>query len=199
VRLSAASEPMLARPSPLPSGPAWSFELKWDGFRALVSTEKGCESGATRLEHDTRPARAAKAPEGLVLDGELVAWKGREPSFPNLRRRMLNNDLGVAVTFVAFDLRGLDGTDLTARPYEERRDLLVNLGLDGRGWATSESFEDGEALFSSVCDHGLEGVVAKKRSSRYRPGQRGWMKTKNPNYWRRESEIEGCADPPSAD
>ena len=102
-----------------------------------------------------------------------------------------NNDLSVPVTFVAFDLLGLDGTDLIERAYCERRDLFVGLGLDGPGWATSETFEDGEALFASVCELGLKGVVAKKRSGRYRPGQRGWVKTKNPKYWRRELEVEG--------
>src|SRR5262249_40909243 len=133
-----------------------------------------------------------KLPEGLVLDGELVAWKGREPWFPNLRRRMLDHDLTVPVTFIAFDLLGIDGTDVSQRTYSERRDLLVGLGLDGPGWATSETFEDGDALFASVCELGLEGIVAKKRSGRYRPGERGWVKTKNPNYQRRESELVGA-------
>jgi len=90
-----------------------------------------------------------KLPDGLVLDGELVAWMGKEPWFPN-------------------------------EPW-----------LDGPGWATSETFEDGHALVQSVWELGLEGVVAKKRSGRYRPGERGWIKAKNPSYWRRESEIEG--------
>jgi bifunctional non-homologous end joining protein LigD len=132
-----------------------------------------------------------RLPEGLVLDGELVAWKGREPWFPNVCRRVLNHDFSVPVTFVAFDLLSVDRTDLSDRSYSERRDLLVRLGLDAPGWATSESFEDGEALFASVCELGLEGVVAKKHTSTYRSGQRGWIKKKNPNYWRRESEVEG--------
>jgi bifunctional non-homologous end joining protein LigD len=183
---------MLARPGPLPSGPDWSFELKWDGFRALVSTEDGLRVRSRRGWNMTPCLPELRMlPEGLVLDGELVAWKGREPWFPNLRRRMLNNDLSVPVTFVAFDLLCIDGTDLIARPYEERRELLVSLGLDGPGWATSETFEDGTALFCSVCELELEGVVAKKRSGRYRSGERGWIKCKNPSYWRRESEIEG--------
>jgi bifunctional non-homologous end joining protein LigD len=183
---------MLARAGPLPSGSAWSFELMWDGFRAIVSTEGGLRVRSHRGWNMTPVLpELRRLPSGLVLDGELVAWKGREPWFPNLRRRMLNNDLSVPVTFVAFDLLSIDGIDLTKRPYEERRALLATLGLDGPGWATSETFEDGQALFASVCELGLEGVVAKKRSGRYRPGERGWIKAKNPNYWRREEEIEG--------
>jgi bifunctional non-homologous end joining protein LigD len=130
-------------------------------------------------------------PTGVVLDGELVAWKGRDPWFPNVCRRVLNHDLSVPVTYVVFDLLGIDGTDLTERQYAERRELLVSLGLDAPGWATSETFEDGITLYAAVCEQGLEGVVAKKDSDPYRPGERRWVKVKNPKYWRREAEIEG--------
>lgn len=51
-------------------------------------------------------------------------------------------------------------------------------------------FDDGHALYEAVCDLGLEGVVAKRTTSRYGANVRGgWVKIKNPNYWRRESEI----------
>ncbi|MGH3079403.1 MAG: DUF3631 domain-containing protein [Gaiellaceae bacterium] len=92
--------------------------------------------------------------------------------------------------FVAFDLLRLDGADLTGQPYEERRRELVNLGLDGAAWTTCEVFDDGPALFEAVCVLGLEGVVAKDVRSRYGATRRGWIKTKNPGYWRRDSERE---------
>jgi ATP-dependent DNA ligase len=57
-------------------------------------------------------------------------------------------------------------------------------------WALSETFDDGDALYAAVCAHDLEGMVAKKLASRYRPGERGWVKVKNPYYWRRDSERE---------
>jgi ATP-dependent DNA ligase len=50
-------------------------------------------------------------------------------------------------------------------------------------------FDDGHVLFDAVVEHGLEGIVAKWRASVYRSGYRGWTKVKNPDYWRRESEI----------
>ena len=185
-------DPMLARSGDLPSGPAWSFELKWDGFRAIVSTEGGLRVRSRRgWDMTSALPELRKLPPGLVLDGELVAWKGREPSFPCVCRRVLNHDLLVPVTYLAFDLLRIDGTDLMERTFAERRDLLASLGLDAPGWATSETFDDGQALYASVCANGLEGVVAKKHSSRYRPGQRGWVKVKNPAYWRLASEIEG--------
>jgi ATP-dependent DNA ligase len=67
------------------------------------------------------------------------------------------------------------------------------LRLNGPSWTTSETFEEGRALFDSVCKLGLEGVVAKRLSSRYRRGERGWIKTKNPGYWRRDAEREAMA------
>ena len=53
----------------------------------------------------------------------------------------------------------------------------------------TEVFDDGNALWEAVCNLGLEGVVAKRRASRYGANVRGWVKIKNPNYWRRDSEI----------
>ena len=130
-------------------------------------------------------------PTGLVLDGELVAWKGSEPYFPLICRRVLNRDMSIPMTFIVFDLLRLDGTDVSERPYSERRKLVESLDLNSSSsWRTCDTFSDGDALFTAVCGMGLEGVIAKKRSSRYRPGDRGWIKVKNRNYWRRNSELE---------
>jgi ATP-dependent DNA ligase len=59
-------------------------------------------------------------PSGFVLDGELVAWRGREPYFPLVGRRILNGDTSVRLTYMIFDLLGVDGTSLLERPYKER-------------------------------------------------------------------------------
>ena len=131
-------------------------------------------------------------PQGLVLDGELVAWKGRDPYFPALCRRILNGDTSIRLTYLVFDLLGLDGTDLTGRPYAERRSLLEQLDLVGPHWNVTEVFDDGHALWEAVCDLGLEGVVAKRTTSRYGANVRGWVKIKNPNYWRRDAELDAA-------
>ena len=185
---------MLSRPGPLPFGPGWSFELKWDGFRALVSTEDGLRVRSRRGWNMTEliPELRGLA-AGLVLDGELVAWKSSQPYFPLVCRRVLNRDMTVPLTYVIFDVLRHDGDDLTGVPYVSRRSTLQELGLDGSSWTTSETFEDGPALFDAVCRLGLEGVVAKRLSSRYRASERGWIKTKNPSYWRRDSEREAMA------
>jgi ATP-dependent DNA ligase len=76
----------------------------------------------------------------------------------------------------------------------ERRSALESLGLDGPYCNTAATFDDGQALFSSVCALGLEGVVAKRRTSSYAAGKRGWVKVKNPScYWRRDDEREALA------
>jgi bifunctional non-homologous end joining protein LigD len=118
-----------------------------------------------------------------------VAWS--EPYFPLICRRVLNRDASVRVTFVVFDLLSCDGADLTTQPYERPRAELERLRLGGPARTTCETFSDGQALFTAVCELGLEGVVAKQQTSRYGASLRGWVKVKNPSYWRRESEIEG--------
>jgi ATP-dependent DNA ligase len=77
-------------------------------------------------------------------------------------------------------------------PYADRRALLEALDLDGPAWRTPEAFDDGEALLEATGTLGLEGVVAKKRSERYRPGERGWIKTKHRSYWRFGQELESA-------
>ena len=82
---SGEAAPMLSRPGPLPSGSGWSFELNWDGFRAIVSTEDQLRVRSRRGWNMTTALPELRGlPGGLVLDGELVAWKGSEPYFPHV-------------------------------------------------------------------------------------------------------------------
>ena len=102
---------------------------------------------------------------------------------------MLNGDTRVRLTFIVFDVLELEGRRTTHLPYVERRNLLESLQLEGGHWRTSPSFDDGEALLTVACERGLEGVVAKKLRSPYRPGERGWIKIKNRAYWRYPEEV----------
>lgn len=135
----------------------------------------------------------ADLPAGLVLDGEIVAFNEQGvPHWPLVGRRLLHGDESIPLVLMIFDLLRCDGEDVTRRPYVERRGRLEALGLESTCWRTPEVFDDGRALFQAVCDHGLEGIVAKRVTAIYRPGQRGsWVKVKNPAYWRRDSELEG--------
>ena len=108
---------MLPRLGPLPSGSGWSFELKWDGFRALVSTEGEFCVRSRRGWNMTPVLPELRArPPGLMLDGELVAWRKSEPYFPLVCRRVLNRDMSIPLTFVVFDLLWQDGVDLALQP-----------------------------------------------------------------------------------
>jgi ATP dependent DNA ligase domain len=110
-------------------------------------------------------------PITATLDGELVAFGGDgAPDFPLLCERMLMRRTGIPVTYTVFDLLSHDGENLMAAPYSERRGRLEALDLNGLYWTTPETFDDGEALFEAVCEHGLEGILCKRRSGCHRPG-----------------------------
>ena len=185
---------MLARSGRLPAGGDFAYEVKWDGFRAIVSTEGSLRVRSRRGWDMTEHVLfLADLPVRAVLDGELVAF-GPDgcPDFPLLCERMLMRQQGIAVTYMVFDLLSLEGEDFMRAPYSERRAQLEALDLNGVHWQTPETFDDGEALFEAVCAHELEGVVAKRLTGRYQPGRSGWIKTKNREYWRYEMEREGA-------
>jgi bifunctional non-homologous end joining protein LigD len=137
----------------------------------------------------------------VVLDGEVVALdeEGR-PSFGLLQQRM-NVAEGAAlrrvvrevpIVYMLFDLLYLDGRQTVGLPYTERRRLLESLSLNGPSWQTpSYHVGDGAALLDATRARGLEGLVAKRLDSIYRPGRRStsWVKVKNVN--RQELVVGG--------
>jgi bifunctional non-homologous end joining protein LigD len=192
-------KPMLARAGPLPrEDGGWAYEVKWDGVRAIGYVEGGRLRLESRNGRDITSrypelrelGRALGAREAIV-DGEVVAFgdDGR-PSFQRLQGRMhLTSDHAVRrlaerepVAYVIFDLLYLDGHSLMALPYLERRERLLELGLDGPAWQTpAHHVGDGEALLEASRAQGLEGVLAKRVDSPYTPGRRtsAWVKVKN--------------------
>ena len=126
-----------------------------------------------------------------IFDGELVSFgsDGR-PDFAAVCDRILNRDTAVPLTFVVFDLVALDGQATMALPYSERRRLLDALGLCDDRWHVSPVFDDAIALWDVVVEREYEGIVAKRLTTPYRPGERGWIKTKNRDYWRYGQEVE---------
>jgi bifunctional non-homologous end joining protein LigD len=170
----------------------WAFEPKLDGWRAVVTCD-GIVSVRTRTGRDittSLPELTAPPPSiaarSAVLDGELVAGAGKPEDFYGIAGRVASRRPAVPLSFVAFDVLFLDGESLCHRSYYERRQLLASLGVCGGSWATVPSF-DGEAseVLAACADLGLEGLVAKRAESRYRPGQRSrdWLKLKTP-AWR---------------
>lgn len=102
---------MLARSGRIPTRGDWAYEVKWDGFRAIVSTEGGLRVRRRRgwIMTDLVPELAG-LPVRATLDGELVAFDSDgAPDFPLVCERMLMRRQGIAVTYVIFDLLRLDG------------------------------------------------------------------------------------------
>jgi ATP-dependent DNA ligase len=86
-------------------------------------------------------------------------------------QRILRADRSVPLTYFIFDVLRVNGVDVKHEPCKRRRQRLEEPGLDGVRWTTASVFDDGEALWGTVCERGLEGVVAKKLTSRYRSGE----------------------------
>jgi bifunctional non-homologous end joining protein LigD len=185
-------QPMLATPAASgvpPTGARWAFEVKWDGVRVLASTTGGGLRLWSRAERDVTPAYPeltglATVPDA-VLDGEVVAMSDGIPSFAAIAERMHVRDPRRAadlararpVTYLVFDVLRLAGTDLTGRTYDERRAALELVDLPDHV-TLSPVYDDGAQLWELTRSHGLEGVVAKRRDSPYRPGARSgdWLK-----------------------
>jgi len=132
-------------------------------------------------------------PVRAVLDGELVAFDSEgKPDFECVCERMLYRHAEVPLIFLAFDVLSVDGSDLRSEPRSERRRILEELGLEGSQWRVPEAFDDGPALCEAICEHELEGLVAKRSHEPYLCGERSWVKVKNRSYWRYELEREGA-------
>jgi bifunctional non-homologous end joining protein LigD len=171
--------------------------VKWDGFRAIVSTEGPLRVRSRRgWDMTEHVGFLAELPVRAVLDGELVALDEEgKPDFPELCGCVLMRQRSTPLTFIAFDVLSVEGEPVTSQPYSERRRILEDLKLDAPQWRTPQAFDDSEALWAGVCEHELEGVVSKRRSGRYVPGGRGWIETKNRAYWRYELEREAAFRP----
>jgi len=184
--------PMLATSGPIPLGAGWAFEIKFDGVRAVGYARSGGLRLFSRNDRDVSrsyPEVAALPVEpGLVLDGELVALDERgRPDFGLLQQRMHVMApsaallAAVPVAYVVFDLLRHDAQALLDAPYAERRAQLAALGLARPGLTVPANFVDtpGELVMAGARQQGLEGVVAKRLTSRYEPGRRSraWIKT----------------------
>jgi len=189
-------KPMLATlADDVPTGDGWTFEVKWDGYRALAYVRGGECKLVSRNDHDLTArfpdvakavVKATKSPNA-VLDGEVCALDERgRSSFSAMQR-----GTGQLVYYV-FDLLELDGEPLVTLPLRERHARLERL-LDRRNRTVrlSEDFSDGRALFTAAREQLLEGIMAKRLDSEYAEGKRtrSWLKVKT--HGRQEFVIAG--------
>jgi DNA ligase D-like protein (predicted ligase) len=179
----------------LPVGPAWTYEVKWDGYRMIARKE------GTRVTLNSRnlkdvtaqyPAVAAAVASlravRATLDGEVVALDehGR-PSFQALQHRATAH---LHVVYYAFDILEIEGRDVTRLRLDERQRELARIVAGSRVLLSEPLPGMPSQIQKAVKDLGLEGVVAKRRDSRYEPGKRSdaWVKVK---FSRRQEFVIG--------
>lgn len=175
------------------SDPRWIFEPKLDGERCLAYRD----GQRIRLMSRNRQALNATYPElvdalraqstsRFVVDGEIVAFKGRHTSFARLQGRLGITDpdraraTGIPVYYYLFDVLHLDGKATTALPLLWRKQLLYHaFEFHDPLRHTTYSVEEGEEAYRSACERGDEGVIAKLADSPYE-GRRSpnWLKFK---------------------
>jgi bifunctional non-homologous end joining protein LigD len=209
--LPAAIQPMLATLAEKPfDDPAWLFEIKWDGYRAIAFLEKGKVRLVSRTQNDltARFPELHDLPKFLqartaILDGEIVALdlEGRS-SFSLMQERTGirshgrrgRTQPGVPVLYYVFDLLYLDGYDLHRVRLEQRKETLARVITAGGAVRYSDHFAQGVALFEAAKRKNLEGILAKRRDSYYEERRsREWRKIKITHVI--ECVIGGYTDP----
>ena len=193
------AERALLRPAPLPdrvepmkavltderfSDDAWIYERKLDGIRciAIKAEQRVRLLSRNDLSLNARFGEVVAALEhdpvtDVVLDGEVVAFKGSQTSFERLQQL---GEHHVHVFYYVFDILHLDGHDVTALPLRARKGLLRQaLAFHGPVRFTTHRNREGEALYREACRKGWEGVIAKRADSPYTHGRaRDWLKFK---------------------
>ena len=181
-------QPMLASPWPHAfDDPDWYFDVKWDGVRAIVRGGSAVTITSRRGNDVTSsyPELASGAWPDVVVDGEIVVLdESGAPSFQRLQHRMntVRPDRSVVaehpVAYMVFDVLEHEGTPLVDQPLAERRAILEDLELPVGSVVSPLTRGDGTALFDAVVERELEGIVAKRAGSLYRPGVRSpdWRK-----------------------
>ncbi|MGH8772326.1 MAG: non-homologous end-joining DNA ligase, partial [Burkholderiales bacterium] len=177
----------------------WMWEPKLDGYRVLafvgedgvkLRSRRGLELAAAfpRLTAEL----GKQAVKSMILDGEIVAFDASgKPSFNALQNRVqLKTEREIAAAdqtspavFYCFDLLHFAGVNLRQSPYMDRRRYLAQCLLPSPLVQLVHAHEDGEALQTAALASGFEGVIGKRKDSKYQPGQRSasWLKIKSTN------------------
>ena len=176
----------------------YQYEVKWDGYRVVAfaggrSVQLHSRSGLDYTAKYPNVVKALKASgHKMVLDGEMVVFN--EEGMPDFDALQNYNGKETPISYCVFDILWLDGYDLKGLPLTERKAILQEICGDSDTLKFSESFDDGEGLYTRMVDMNLEGIVAKKKDSPYSEGVRGndWLKT--PTRKRQEFVIGGWAE-----
>lgn len=189
-------EPMLAQLAEAPfNKPDWMWEPKLDGYRVLAFLDENVRLRSRRglelaQQFPGLAAELARQGPRMILDGEIVAFDAHgKPSFNALQNRFqLKTEREIAaaekstpVVFYAFDLLHFAGVDLRKAPYADRRRYLAQCLLPSPLVQLVHVSENGMELYAAALASGFEGVVGKRKQSRYEPGRRSasWLKVKS--------------------
>jgi bifunctional non-homologous end joining protein LigD len=203
MRLRVVSPMVAVSATALPIGDGWSYEIKWDGYRALALKEGADVRLVSRNSKNLTaqyPAIAAAVGKlnlkTAILDGEVVAVdRDGRPSFQALQHRTASH---AQLVFYVFDLLHLNGRDLMKRRLDERRADLASIDLTAPLLLSDPLPGSVSDIEAAVRRLHLEGVVAKRRDSRYEPGKRtgAWVKVK---FSPRQEFVVGGFKPNDAD
>lgn len=171
-----------------PTGQAWLHEIKFDGYRMQVRVERGEATIFTRNGHDWTdklPELAEDAAElsaDCILDGELCFLDAAgKPTFSGLRRA-IGQGKTAPLVFFAFDIVWRGDTDLRTFALKDRKAILAEVLADAPGERirlVEPLPQSGPALLAAACRMDLEGIVSKRRDSRYSAGRgETWVKSK---------------------
>lgn len=174
----------------LPEGEGWVYEVKFDGYRALIIKDGMRVELQSRNHKDLTPMYPGLAAAALklradqaVLDGEIVALdESGRPAFQALQHR--GSHPKHLIVFYAFDVLHVDGREVTGEPIEKRRALLPKIVGENPVIRISDDLPGSASqVMQAVRSLGLEGVIAKRRGSLYQPGERSsdWLKLKLEN------------------
>jgi len=192
-------EPMLAKPvAAIPDDAGYSFEPKWDGFRAIVAVSPSGEveigsrgsKPLTRYFPELVAEFSAQLPPGTVVDGEIVVRTGERLAWEALSQRIHPAESRIRklseetpASFIGFDLLAEGGTSLMDAPFAERRSALERVMGPARApLHLSQTTRDATLARRWLVEFegaGLDGVIAKQLDSTYQPGKRVFLKIKH--------------------
>ncbi len=188
-KLSSFIEPMKAQLSDLPAfdSPDWIFEIKWDGYRAIAEIDKKGNKLYSRNGNTFDKAypkvfeALKKIKKNAVIDGEIVVFdENGKPNFQKLQNYKSTDKY--PIQYYVFDCIELEGKSLTTHTLIQRKQLLQKLIPESNVIRYCDHVEEeGKMLFKEMQKMNLEGMIAKRKDSKYLIGKRSsdWLKIKN--------------------
>jgi bifunctional non-homologous end joining protein LigD len=169
----------------------WIFEVKWDGFRAIAyineSISLRSRNNKELITYFPELRELEQLTNNAVLDGEIIIFRDGKVDFQALlERRRANSSIRpstdqLPAVYVVFDILEKDGKPLLDFPLMRRKEILKATLKEGEHVLLEDFVEDkGEVYYEAILQEGLEGVIAKKKTSVYEPGfrSRNWLKIK---------------------